>query len=88
MDPEDPNSIEFGNLSIETIRSWIEKKYGIYIELIVDGWGTGETVENVSYRSFIWKLGAPKPSPWDDIGMSNRETILIISLDTILRFEI
>lgn len=59
-------------------KDWFKTK-GIYIETIIDGWGDDKKIsdENIGYRAFVWKIGNPKPKPYDDIGMSDEKNILI-----------
>ena len=53
----------------QQVVEWLRQK-GIIIELIVDGWGDDNCVneENLCYRIFIWQIGKPKPHHNDDLG--------------------
>jgi hypothetical protein len=63
-----------GNLVITKYQQWqvVEwlRQKGIIIELIVDGWGDDNCVneEYLCYRIFIWQIGKPKPHHNDDLG--------------------
>lgn len=75
--------INYGNeYTYDSLRDWFEEQ-GIYIELIIDGWGDDKCIskDNIGYRSFVWEIGKPKPGVADDIGMSDRHHILKVSLD-------
>lgn len=64
------------------LQRWLREKHGIYIELIIDGWGDNTRVSNehLGYRAFVWQVGKPKPHHNDDLGMSTHENILEIAL--------
>lgn len=53
----------------QQVVEWLRQK-GIIIELIVDGWGDDNCVneEYLCYRIFIWQIGKPKPHHNDDLG--------------------
>ena len=73
----------------QTILSkWLREVHKIYIELIIDGWGSDELVseEHLCYRAFIWKVGEPRPKPHHDLGCGKYEKILEIALHTTLIF--
>lgn len=69
----------------ETLRDWLEKEHGMYIELIVDGWGDDNKINEPSYRAFIWRVGTPRPKPHEDMGCSNRTHILETTLEHCLQ---
>jgi hypothetical protein len=71
-------------LTLENVRRWLEETHKTYVELIVDGWGDDNGITKVYYRGFIWKLGHPRPEPYEDLGCSYREHMLIIALETIM----
>ena len=64
------------------LQRWLREKHGIYIELIVDGWGDDNCIssDNLCYRAFIYQVGQPKPGPADDLGASSYEKILEVAL--------
>ncbi len=65
--------------SYDQVIDWFELK-GIFIELIIDSWGEDDKVgDKVCYRAFVWQSGQPIPGPADDLGCSDRYTILDVS---------
>lgn len=69
------------------LQRWLREKHNIYIELMVDGWGQDEKVTSdmLGYRAFVWEVGEPRPLPYEDLGMSDYETILEIALEHSLK---
>jgi hypothetical protein len=68
------------------LRDWLEEKYDIYIELIIDDWKDDNCIsKDLHYRAFIWQCGKPKPHHCDDIGLDNRKSILEKALYEALR---
>jgi len=67
----------------QQVLDWLETK-GIYIELIIDGWGENTSVNTPCYRAFIWQVGKPKPGPADDLGAGDRYAILNIAIEHAL----
>ncbi len=68
--------------SLLLCRKWLQEKYGIYIELIIDGWQDDNCVKKdyICYRLFIWQIGKPKPLPHEDFGAGEYEKMLEIGL--------
>ncbi len=65
---------------------WLRQK-GIIIELIVDGWGDDNCVneEYLCYRIFIWQIGKPKPHHNDDLGaLATPQEAYSVAFDYIL----
>jgi hypothetical protein len=81
----------FGDITIVVSQSilqrWLREVHKIYIELIIDGWGSDDEVTdlNLCYRAFIWEVGKPKPHHNSDLGAHKYETILEVALYEALK---
>jgi len=73
----------------QQVVEWLRQK-GIIIELIVDGWGDDNCVneENLCYRIFIWQIGKPKPHHNDDLGaLATPQEAYSVAFDYILNIK-
>jgi hypothetical protein len=67
---------------------FLRLKYGIIIELLVDGWGDDNSISNefLCYRIFIWQIGKPKPHHNDDVGaLPTLQEAYSVAFDYILK---
>lgn len=71
-----------------TLRDYIRKRWGIYIEMIIDGAISPESDivsdEFICYRTFVWKVGSKRPHHNSDIGAGEYNFILDITFQHIL----
>lgn len=72
--------------TINQVLRWFEKEHGMYVEWLIDMWGDDEKVsdEMICYTTFIWKIGKPKPSPWDEVGHGSWYSMAISSIDSMI----
>ena len=73
----------------QQVVEWLRQK-GIIIELIVDGWGDDNCVneEYLCYRIFIWQIGKPKPHHNDDLGaLATPQEAYSVAFDYILNIK-
>ena len=68
------------------LAKWLREKHNIHIELIMDGWGNDDCVndEFLCYRCFIWQVGKPRPKHTEDLGAGEYEKIFEIGLQEAL----
>ena len=58
----------------------------MYVEWLIDMWLDDEKVsdEMICYTTFIWEIGKPKPSPWDEVGHGSWYSMALASIKEII----
>ena len=84
---EDTSDVESVSAPTQSLLAkWLREEHGIHIELLIDGWGNDDCVndEFLCYRCFIWQVGKPKPKYNEDLGAGEYEKIFEIGLQEAL----
>ena len=72
--------------TINQVLRWFEKEHGMYVEWLIDMWGDDEKVtdEMICYTTFIWEIGKPKPSIYDEVGHGSWYSMALASIKEMI----
>lgn len=72
--------------TINQVLRWFEKEHGMYVEWLIDMWLDDEKVsdEMICYTTFIWEIGKPKPSIYDEVGHGSWYSMALASIKEMI----